>query len=177
MTSCTSCGNNLAPDARFCPRCGASTAAPSQPLPSVPPINLAATRVQRHIQVAGVLWLVYAAERTLGGFTGMFFLHGIFGEHFHSNWGTAWTPMGSFGWHALWPVMIGSIAIGLVLALLTAYALLTRQSWGRIMAIVAGVLALMHPILGTGLGIYTLWVFAPYASGVEYAAIARPPLR
>jgi hypothetical protein len=43
-----------------------------------------------------------------------------------------------------------------------------RASWARIFAIVAAFLALIHPISGTILGVYTLWVLLPAASGQEY---------
>jgi ABC-type glycerol-3-phosphate transport system permease component len=175
MTNCPSCGNSLAPDARFCPRCGASLAIQSQPLYTGAPAGRMYSRVQRHIQITGILWIVYATERVFSGVIGMLFLHGIFGRHFHDVWGNGWATWGTFGWTTIWPLMVGSIAIGVVLALITAYALLTRQPWGRTMAIVASILALMHPIFGTVLGIYTLCVFASYASGVEYASMVRTP--
>jgi outer membrane protein OmpA-like peptidoglycan-associated protein len=41
MTHCTTCGNQLAPGARFCPKCGAAVDAPGQPVaeaPSVAPL-------------------------------------------------------------------------------------------------------------------------------------------
>jgi hypothetical protein len=41
-----------------------------------------------------------------------------------------------------------------------------------VLAIVAGVLVLFKPVLGTALGIYTLWVLAPSVSAMEYDAIA-----
>jgi hypothetical protein len=50
----------------------------------------------------------------------------------------------------------------------TGISLLRRASWARILAIVAAFLALIHPIGGTILGIYTLWVLLPAASGQEY---------
>jgi hypothetical protein len=50
--------------------------------------------------------------------------------------------------------------------------LLTRRPWGRTLALVVGILTLLKPLLGTALGIYTLWVLAPTVSGAEYDAIA-----
>jgi hypothetical protein len=47
-----------------------------------------------------------------------------------------------------------------------------RKPWGRILAIVIAILALIHIPFGTAMGIYTLWVLAPSASGAEYDAIA-----
>jgi hypothetical protein len=50
----------------------------------------------------------------------------------------------------------------------TGISLLRRASWARTLAIVTAFLALIHPIAGTILGIYTLWVLLPFASGQEY---------
>jgi hypothetical protein len=58
------------------------------------------------------------------------------------------------------------------LALVVGYSLLTRRPWGRTLAIVVAILSLLKPFFGTALGIYTLWVLAPGASGLEYDAIA-----
>ncbi len=62
--------------------------------------------------------------------------------------------------------------VAAALALVTGFSLLTRRPWGRVLAIVAAILALLKFPLGTALGIYTLWVLAPGASGLEYDAIA-----
>jgi len=174
---CSSCGTNLAQDVHFCPRCGAAVSV--QPFPPQPgsvyagvPVSPYRTRVARHLQVAGILWLIYAFEHVLSKVAGLMFLHGLFGSHFQNNWGSEWSPFGNMAFGMVWPVIAVSLLVGLVLSLVTAYALLTRQPWGRILAIVTSVLALFHPVFGTVLGIYTLWVLAPAASGVEYAAIA-----
>ncbi len=58
------------------------------------------------------------------------------------------------------------------LALVAGFGLLNRRPWGRVVAIIAAILALLKFPLGTALGIYTLWVLAPGASGLEYDAIA-----
>jgi ABC-type spermidine/putrescine transport system permease subunit II len=94
----------------------------------------------------------------------------MFGWHHHSNWG----PWDGFG---IWPLALSSLVVGLVLSLLAAYALMTRQPWGRVIGIICGILALVHPVLGTALGIYTLWVLAPSASGYEYAEISARHVR
>jgi hypothetical protein len=72
---------------------------------------------------------------------------------------------------ALLPFVAVYTAITAALALLVGYSLLTRRPWGRVLAIVVGILTLLKPLLGTALGIYTLWVLAPSASGAEYEAI------
>jgi hypothetical protein len=69
-------------------------------------------------------------------------------------------------------VIVIFTSVGAVLALATGVSLLMRKSWGRILAIVVGILALITIPFGTALGIYTLWVLAPAPSGVEYDALA-----
>ncbi len=170
---CSACGNALSPDARFCPRCGGQTLFQPQPetLYSQPP--MAYDRVSRNIQGLGILWLVYAGLRTFSGVFGVLILHGLFGHHFgNSDFNLGWSPFGAMWLANLWPMALFSLLTSVCCILLTGYALLTRQPWGRIFAIIFGILALIHLPLGTALGIYTLWVLAPGASGDEYAALA-----
>ncbi len=174
--TCTNCGNTLNPDARFCPRCGA-VAAPQQTY-YAPPTGLPYSRVAGNIQTLGTLWLVYAGLRFLTGLAGILFLHGFFGDHIgHSHFNFGWSPFGSMGMDSLLPVAFFSLLISVGCVLLTGYALLTRQPWGRILAIIFAIIALIHFPFGTALGVYTLWVLAPGLSGVEYAAITRPQPR
>lgn len=173
--NCSACGNTLSPDARFCPRCGSQTFSQPQPVSGYPsgPLILPYNRVQRNIHGLGILWLVYAALRTFSGLFGVLILHGLFGSHFgNSDFNLGWSPFGSMWLANLWPMALFSLLTSLCCILLTGYALLTRQPWGRVLAIVFGVLALIHLPLGTALGIYTLWVLAPRESGDEYAALA-----
>jgi ABC-type spermidine/putrescine transport system permease subunit II len=87
-----------------------------------------------------------------------------------------------FGWgawdggflDAIIPVAITSLAISTVLGGLAGYGLNARQPWARTVAIIAAIWALIHPVPGTALGIYTLWVLAPAASGREYDVLTRP---
>ena len=73
----------------------------------------------------------------------------------------------------LWPmVAVTTVICMAALAILAGYGLLQRRPWGRTLAIVAAILALVKIPFGTALGIYTLWVLAPSTSGMEYDAIA-----
>ncbi len=171
---CSVCGNTALPDARFCPRCSGQTllqpqtASPYSPASMMFPYN----RVSRNIQGLAILWLVYAALRLFSGLFGVLILHGLFGSHFgHSDFNLGWTPFGSMGLASLWPIALFSLLTSVCCILLTGYALMTRQPWGRVLAIIFAILALIHLPLGTALGIYTLWVLAPGASADEYAAI------
>ena len=173
--TCSTCGNTLTPDARFCPRCGAQTSFQPPQGSAYPPAPgyLPYERVSRNLQILGILWLVYAALRTFAGLVGVMFLHGLFGSHFgHTDFNLGWSPFGTLWLATLWPIALFSIMISVGCTILTGYALLTRQPWGRVLAIIFAVLAMFHLPLGTALGIYTLWVLAPRPSGDEYAALA-----
>lgn len=171
--NCSACGNILSPDARFCPRCGGQVLFQQQQGPTYPLPPLAYDRVSRNIQGLGILWLVYAGLRIFSGVFGVLILHGLFGRHFgNSDFNLGWSPFGSMWLASLWPMALFSLLTSVCCILLTGYALLTRQPWGRIFAIIFGILALIHLPLGTALGIYTLWVLAPSLSGDEYAALA-----
>ena len=66
-------------------------------------------------------------------------------------------------------IVFGMIALVLaVIGFIVGFGLMERRPWARSLAIILGVLALFHPLLGTLLGIYTLWVLGPSLSGAEY---------
>jgi membrane protein insertase Oxa1/YidC/SpoIIIJ len=133
-------------------------------------------RVHRHLQTLGILWCVFGVLRVVSGLIGAFFLRAftthrfgddswMFGGHWHGPFTPMW--MGS-----LWPLIVVATVFSAALALVVAYSLMTRRPWGRILAVIAAILVLLKFPLGTALGIYTLWVLAPGASGLEYDAIA-----
>ena len=59
-----------------------------------------------------------------------------------------------------------------ILSLAVGFALLTRQSGGRVFAIVIAILTLIKPLLGTLLAIYTLWVLLGRNAGPDYNRMA-----
>jgi hypothetical protein len=133
-------------------------------------------RVQRHLQTLGILWCVLGVYRVVTGLIGIIFLRAftthnfgddawMFGGRFHGHFPPMW-----FG--GLWPLIAVATVFTAALALVAGYGLLNRRPWGRTMAIIAAILALLKFPIGTALGIYTLWVLAPGASGLEYDAIA-----
>ncbi len=180
---CQSCGTHVAGPGAFCSRCGVQSPAfaPGAPYapqtpPPAPPMypQPLYTRVARHLQALGILWFVYGAFRAASGLFGALFLTGLahnglqsFGLPGHI-WGMPRNPIVG----AMAGMVIVFTGITAVLAFLTGYGLTARLPWARILAIVAAILALFHPLSGTALGIYTLWVLAPGTSGIEYDAIA-----
>jgi hypothetical protein len=51
------------------------------------------------------------------------------------------------------------IAVGTVPSLVAGYGLLQKRRWARVWALVAGILNLPCLPVGTGVGIYAIWVF------------------
>ena len=80
--------------------------------------------------------------------------------------------MGDQWFRALIP-FAAAIAVGwAVLSVIVGYGLMKRKFWARVLAIVAGILALINIPFGTALGVYTLWVLASGVAGMEYESIA-----
>lgn len=133
-------------------------------------------RVQRHLQALGTLWCIYALYRIITGLIGIFVFRVMTWRWWGGDWPISHRHMGWMGppWMQLMPVILCFIIAASLFGLFVGYSLLTRKTWGRILAIVAGVLVLFKPVLGTALGIYTLWVLAPATSGMEYDAMAEP---
>ena len=159
---CNTCGAQLQPDFRVCPRCGNTVQG------SVPPLAiLQQGRVARHIKTLAVLWMIVAA----------FWLIPAFGILIAGSMVGVFAPMqneigrtlGPFVLHLVGSVFLiiaaGGFAVG--------WGLLQRRPWARIIAIVLGFIALLHPPLATALGIYTLWVLLPADAEREYTQMAE----
>lgn len=179
-------------EGQFCSRCGARVpppggyqyqppvappaagyGPPAQPYAYPPAVYV--PRVQNHLKTLGILWCIYGGYRLLTGIAASVFLMGMSHNHFFDQF----RPERAFPFAFMTPMM-GSLAVivlvvvifAAALAFFTGFSLLHRKSWGRTLAIVAAVLSLIKIPIGTGLGIYTLWVLAPGQSGAEYDAIA-----
>jgi hypothetical protein len=172
---CQACGTPIGEGVHFCPKCGAQ-AVMARPLYPQPTMPMYLPRVQRNLQTLGILWCVLGVYRVVSGLIGMIFLRAMtthnFGDDgwmFGSHWHGPFAPMWIGG---LWPIVAVATVFSAALALIAGYGLLNRRPWGRIVAIIAAILALLKFPFGTALGIYTLWALAPGASGLEYDSIA-----
>jgi hypothetical protein len=153
---CDRCGTALQPPVRFCPQCG-------RQFEIAPPRPAVANRVYRHLRTLAVLWLVYSGFRILPGL----FLHNL------DRWGFPFVNDGPFMIHDFLHMAGGMLIVTGAIGLVAGWGLLERQGWARILAIILGFINLVHPPLGTALGIYTLWVLLPAASDAEYQQLAR----
>ena len=186
---CSQCGQAVGAQPH-CPNCGAPTGVAGMTPPAVPgpaptgyprTTPLAYSRVARHVQTLAILWIVFAVYSVLAWLMVLPFLHMAFGGGGWMRGSDAWmmSPFHPGGW------ILHFIAIAVfaraILALAVGFALLTRQPWGRIFAIVIAVLTLIKPFLGTILAIYTLWVLLENSADQNYSQLsaerhAFPPL-
>lgn len=170
---CPRCGARISQGQNYCTLCGQRAAAygpAPQSAPLNPPISQAPPpqasaereRVERHLHVLWILWIVWAIIRVAPGVGLLFF-------------GKFIIPSVPFAFRTLlMPFAAAAGAYFLAYAALcfvTGIGLMQRQPWARIVAIIAAILGLIHPVLGTALGIYTLWVLVPSESEAEYRRI------
>jgi hypothetical protein len=186
--TCHVCGVTFNAGQRFCSVCGTRVALDPPPLGTagyapnlpftLPTERMPHRRIESHVRTLSILWCVYGCLRLLQAAVVLFVLHVFTGHGFGDNGWPFGGSLGSmhmlpFSMHALIPFLTALTVIGTALAFLTSYALLTRRSWGRGLALVAAVFALIKIPLGTGLGVYTLWVLAPPTAAAEYLFLSE----
>jgi hypothetical protein len=141
--------------------------------------------VERRVNALAIGWFVYAGLVAVTGLIGLAFAHAWMGGQM-GGFGHGFGPFGpwagrGFGHNFLngptMPFFFLRFArlvlfAKVALALAAGAGLMQKASWGRWVAIIAGCLAILHPILGTALGIWTLVVLlnAPNAAGYEVMA-------
>lgn len=116
-------------------------------------------QMEKHIQVLGILHIVYSAFGILIGVFVLILFAGI-GVFVGSIPDVP--PPASEGVPAILTV-IGLVVASLVFlfsvpGIIGGIGLLKRQEWGRILALIVGFFDLLHIPLGTALGVYTIWV-------------------
>jgi hypothetical protein len=173
---CSQCGAPVGTEPN-CPKCGAPNvvarvtppAAPG-PTPTGYPrmVPLAYSRVARHVHTLGILWIVFAIYCVLRWLLFLPFLHMAVGGGAWMRGSDAWViaPFHPGGWILHFIAIV--VFARAILSLAVGFALLTRQPWGRIFAIIIAVLTLLKPILGTILAIYTLWVLLENSADQNY---------
>jgi hypothetical protein len=169
MMFCNSCGAQIAADQRFCGACGKPVIQPPAAVAATPSVT---GRLAHHLRTLAILWIAFSALRVLkgfGSFVGARVLRGV---------GGPWMDGVAWGWSVpdFVPRILFIAGFGfLFLAIggfIAGWGLLERQPWARTLTIVLAVIALFHPVLGTALGIYTLWVLLPGPSEAEWRTMA-----
>ncbi len=121
---------------------------------------------EKHITILGMLHIARGAIVLLLGMLGFGFFAGI---GILSGDETALGILGLIGTLAV--VFMSVIAIPSILA---GAGLLQRREWGRVLALVVGILSLIDIPFGTALGIYTLWALMNDDVRKSFAGNAKP---
>ena len=164
---CDSCGVQIQAGQSFCPRCGKAIVGGVQP---------GSSRVARHTQLLGILWVAYSAFVALVSILILvFFQHmlpAILAAEPPQHGGPP--PEVVFGimrplMHFMSIFLLCKAAAGVV----AGVGLLQRAEWSRMLAIVLGCLSLINAPFGTALGIYTLWVLLSPNAELEFRGQGR----
>ncbi len=168
---CDKCGASILPGQNFCSGCGkqlvAVVSSPAQEPGaqiSAAPLPVVQSRIEKHTKILAILWLVISIFELARGF-GVYF-GGSLAMHFIPF------PMRPF----IWPIagMVGVFLLAIAVAgFLAGWGLLNYRPWARLLALILGIISLIHIPFGTALGIYTLWVLLPAESEREYQRLAR----
>lgn len=162
---CSACGQTIAPGQNFCPQCGRPVA------PNVPPVPGLAFQLENYsgrIRALAIVWYVYAGITLLFGFAALTFAKGFLTGGGLGPWMHGATPP-SWIFPAVlqfaWIIMIART----VLAVAAAWGLMEHTQWGRILAIIAAILNMIHVFpLGLALGIWTLVTLLGYRNSTLY---------
>ena len=170
---CNHCGGEVQPNQRFCSGCGKLAITPAAPVPAGPGVSASSGRVARHVKMLAVFWIALSALNLLKGGGRMI------GARVVGLWGRGWFDDSGWGFPAgeILPAVLSAMGmLSLVLAAIgfvVGFGLMERRAWARTLALVVGIIALLNPILGTVLGIYTLWVLLPGDAEAEYGRMSR----
>jgi hypothetical protein len=172
---CSNCGAATHAGMKFCNTCGKPidpmAAAPAPPIaawaapaaPTAAPSAAARGKLEKHLKVLGILWIIMSLMRLIPGIF-LFFFKDLVAGFMPGPARFFFLPIAGF---------IGMLLVGTSVAGLAAgVGLLERRSWARVLAIVLGIIYLIHVPFGTALGIYTLWVLMPAESEQEYRRLA-----
>ncbi len=153
---CDACGTALQTGQGFCGKCGKEIRAGisiAYPRPN---------RVREHVRLLGILWLAYSAFHVVGAIVLSILANSIFARH------AQFDGPGPAFLHPLF-VMLSFFLLAKSLAgFAGGWGLLQREPWGRTLTLIVGFIALLDVPIGTGLGVYTLWVLLPAESEQQY---------
>ena len=159
---CDQCGAQLQSGQARCVRCGK---------PVTGPLEYGRNRVRAHVKLLGILWMAYSALHVVAGVIVL-----LVAKFVVIRIGAI--PNGPPPEVMMWLGPLVSVVGWLVLAkavigLIAGWGLLQHEDWARVFALVVGFIALLNVPIGTGLGIYTLWVLLPSQSEEEYKVLAQ----
>ena len=165
---CDSCGTPIQSGQGFCVRCGKAIVGSLQP---------GGSRVARHAQMLGSLWIAYSAVLVLVGFFMIvFFQHllPLIVRYQPPQAQNGPPPEVIFGFMRPFMHLIAVlILIKAVAGVAAGIGLLQRAEWSRMLAIVLACISLISMPFGTAIGIYSLWVLLSPNADSEFHAHGR----
>jgi hypothetical protein len=166
---CDQCGAPLAGGQERCGRCG------KEVIGRLEAAYARRSRVREHIRLLGILWMAYSAFNVVGGAVLIVLANTLFGRFSHMTSPPPGPPPEVTMWLRPFLTFIGCLVLVKAAAgFIAGWGLLQHESWGRLLALILGFIALFTNIpIGTALGIYTLWVLLPAQSDEEYHALAQ----
>jgi len=163
---CTSCGSPIAPEQAVCSKCGSPTSVGLM-------YGGAGRRVADHLQLLGILHIVYSALICIPGIIAI-----VVGKVFF-GWIFQFMPQHQIPpppFMAMIVVFVGWVMlIRGVVGIVAGVGLLQRAPWARILALIMGFLSLLSFPFGTALGVYTIWVLLAAGAEQEYERLCLQP--
>jgi hypothetical protein len=181
---CAYCGVDVMLGQIYCSKCGQriTVAAASGPNAEATPqssthqVGMSRTsagfpstsRVGRHITALAACWIIYSLLRLIPGLA-------LLGLR-HMSFPFLIRPM-AFAPHLFGGPFLGVLGLlvsGFAIAgFIAGWGLMAHQPWARVLAIVLGILSVIHFPLGTALAIYTFWVLLSGDAEAEYQNLAN----
>jgi hypothetical protein len=173
---CSGCGQDLVAGQGFCPRCGRASGLgmPMASGPGAAPWGwLPLAQIERQVNSLAVGWFVYSGLAAFFGLIGLAFWNASTGGHM-GELGSLCCRIVRPGFGFSW---IGFACVALLLhvglGFAAGFGLMQKTTWGRWVAIVAGLVAILHFPFGTAMGIWTLVVLLKAPNAAGYDAMAR----
>ncbi len=164
---CSGCGIGLTPGQTFCPQCGRPIMMAAAPA-GIPGYELQLHNFSGQIRALSIVWFIYAGLGFFLGTMGLAFAHAALSNHWWMH-GNDW-PLG----HDLFPMVWMRFAWVILLfrsalAAAAGWGLMERAPWGRVVAIIAAVLNLVHFFpFGTAVAIWTMVTLLGYRNSTLY---------
>ena len=153
---CSECGQSLLETQSFCPNCGKPAKAFSTP--PQPPVSLLNSGLGRKLRALGFFWLVNVALNIVILWVG------------YKHWDEDPENIRFISGIIIFAAWAGALS-----GFVAAIGLLNLQTWGRISAIIAAIIALVNLIefpVGTAIGIYTLVVLLNAQNSAAYKGLS-----
>ena len=164
---CDSCGAQIQTGQSFCPRCGKGIVGAVQP---------GSSRVARHAQLLGILWIAYSAFVGLISFFVLVFFQHMMPVIIQSQPARPGQPSPEMIFGVMRP-LLHMISIFLLCkaaaGIVAGVGLLQRAEWSRMLALIVGCISLINAPFGTALGVYTLWVLLSPNAELEFRGQGR----